>query len=159
MLVKKREMEASINRIQHLILCRMRKIVNIVLVFFCLTNYCFGQDNDSKNDSIKITLSFTKHQLENFRIPIFINENFCYTYSLSNDTLRIEILPLIDTLYVRNDKYIYFDNICTKARTQVIKIPFSDLKNVRYLLIESRYMQSYMFLKKRKAKNYFVLKL
>jgi hypothetical protein len=56
MLVKKKEMEASINRIQHLILCHMRKIVNIVLIFFCLTNYCFGQDNDSKNDSIKITI-------------------------------------------------------------------------------------------------------
>jgi|BioPla2DNA2_1021312.scaffolds.fasta_scaffold116813_2 hypothetical protein len=151
-------MEAIINRIQHLTLCHMKKIVNIVLVFFCLTNYCFGQDYGSKNDSIKITLSFTKHQLNSYRIPIFINENFFYTYSLSNDTLRIEILPSIDTLYVRNEKFIYFDNICTKARTQIMKIPFSHLKNIKYLLIESKYMKSYFFLKKQKAKNHFVLK-
>lgn len=138
----------------------MKKIINIVLVFFCLSNYCAGQDYASKNDSIEITLSFTKHQISNYSIPIFTNESFYYNYSLSNDTLLIKILPLVDTLYVKNDKYIYFDNISTKSRTQVMKIPlgYLELENVRYLLIESKYMKPYLFVKKRKDKNRFFLK-
>lgn len=136
----------------------MKKIVNIVLLFFCLSIYCAGQDYASKNDSIEITLSFTKHQLNNYSIPIFTNESFYYIYSLSNDTLLIKILPPVDTLYVKNDKYIYFDNISTKSKTQVMKIPLGHLENVRYLLIESKYMKTYLFVKKRKDKNRFFLK-
>lgn len=136
----------------------MKKIVTIVLVFFFLTNYCAGQDCASKNDSIEITLSFTKNQINNYKIPIFINDSFYYTYYFSNDTLRIKILPTVDTLYVKNDKYIYFDNISTKSKTQVMKIPLGHLENVRYLLIESKYMKTYLFAKKRKDKYHFFLK-
>jgi hypothetical protein len=68
-------------------------------------------------------------------MPNFINENFAYSYSLSNDTLRINILPSVGTLYVKNDKLVYFDYISTKSRIQVMKIPLKHLDNVRYLLI------------------------
>lgn len=136
----------------------MIKSVAVILLFICISNYCIGQNYSNKSDSIQITLYFKKHQLDNYKIPIFINKSFQYAYSLLNDTLRINIFPSLDTLYVKNDKYIYFDNICAKSKTQVMKIPIGYCENVRYLLIESKHMKTYLFIKKRKYRNHFILK-
>lgn len=136
----------------------MKIIVNIVIAFFWLSNYCSGQSFTPKNDSIVITLNYTKHQLHKYRIPIFINKCFSYTYTISNDSLLIKILPTIDTLFVKNDKYVFFDNISTKSKSQLIKIPIAQIENVRYLLIGSKYMKTYLFRKRRKVKNHFSLK-
>jgi len=87
-----------------------------------------------------------------------VNSNLQYVYSVKTDTLSITIFPLIDNLNVKNDKVIFFDYICTKSKKQIINIPVNYFKNIRFLIFESKYMKTYFFIKKRKHKNYFVLK-
>lgn len=136
----------------------MKKIVFLIIISTSIYNYSFAQNEIYQRDSIQITLSFKNNQLVHYNIPNFKNEIFSFAYKLTDDTLRINIFPIFDTLYVKNDKYAFFDNDYLKSKIQIIKIPADYYIDVRVLIFESKYMETYFFVKKRKHENYFILK-
>lgn len=125
----------------------MNKLI-CILLFFSLLGCCFG--NVSKNkDRVEIVISFSKRQLKQHNIPDFFGENYSYTYSLSADTLQVKIDVPTDTANVKSGKYIYFDMISSKSKTQVLKIPSDCFQNTKYLLIELNRAKTYLFSKRR----------
>lgn len=125
----------------------MNKLI-CLLLFFSTLGCCFGNTSENK-DTVEIVISFSKRQLKQHNIPDFFSENFSYTYSLSADTLLMKIDVPTDTANIKSGKYIYFDMISSKSKTQVLKIPSDCFQNIRYLLIDLNRAKTYLFFKRR----------
>ncbi len=132
----------------------MKKLISSLFLFFSFLGFCFGNISDNK-DTVEIVISFSKRQLKQHNIPVFSNEIYSYTYSCLADTLRVRIAIPTDTANVKSGKYIYFDTISSKSKTQVLKIPLDCFQNTRYLLIELNNAKTYIFSKRRN--NHFSL--
>lgn len=135
----------------------MRKFI-IFILFILFSKICFSQNNLFNYDSIEIILCHNSK----YSIPNFENNKFKFkNFEIIKDTLKIDILPPIDTLYIKNEKCgFYFDYSVIRPmknlkQIQTFKIPSIYIKNIKYLLIKSEYMdESYIF-KIKKNKGYF----
>lgn len=138
----------------------MKRTIYLIL-FIIYSKICISQNNLFEYDSTEIILCYnSKYIIPNIKDNKFKIKNF----NIIKDTLKIDILPSIDTLYIKNKKCgFYFDYYVIKSnkksrQIQTLKIPSIYCKNIKYLLIESEYMvESYIFKIKNNKGNFFYL--
>jgi len=135
----------------------MKKILLVVLMLIFVLNCSIAQTNNLKNDSIEITLSTKKELLNKKRIPIFTNEKYKYEYAFFKDTLRLNVILPKDTMWY-GEKTVIFVDYTNTSKNQILKVPISKFFKIKILIIVFNHDKIYIFKRKRKSENDFILK-
>lgn len=130
----------------------------IIFMFFICISYCsLSQLNTFCNDSIEITLIPRKALLKKTKLPNFKNEKYLFKYNQSKDTLSLKIILPKDTLLFGEKNVIYMD-YTVSPEIQILKIPAYSFAEIKILIIEFNTDKIYIFRRKRKSNNCFILK-
>lgn len=113
----------------------------------------------SQSDSAEIVLIFRQPILKEIGFPEMNIRNTKINRYFAYDTLKIFIIPLIDTVVTSHGLIISTDIIYHKSKHRfLLKVPCDEFLTLRVIHIELMHKYIYLFMRKTKKNKEFYLK-